>query len=119
MEKRNKIIYRIATGMLSLMMLLSAGMYLFNTKEITNVFLDLGYNGRIVIPLAILKILGIAAIISNRSKTLREWAYFGFLLDFFLALEGHLAANDGGHIAAAVAIVLWTISYVFGKKVYQ
>lgn len=118
MEKRNKIIYWIATGALSLMMIMSAGMYFVNTAEITEIFVSLGYNGRIVIPLAILKIVGIITIWSNISKTLKEWAYFGFLLDFILALEGHLSANDGEHIGAVIALVIWSISYLYNKKLY-
>lgn len=119
MEKRNKIIYWIATGLLSLMMLASAGMYFANTEGVTEIFLSLGYNARIVIPLAILKILGIATIVSNFSKTLKEWAYFGFLLDYSLALEGHLSVGDGEHMGAIIALVLWAISYTFNKKVYS
>ncbi|MEO9869133.1 DoxX family protein [Ekhidna sp.] len=118
MEKRNKIIYWIATGLLSLLMVLSSSMYFFNTDQVAEIFVALGYNERIVIPLAILKILGVATIITNLSKTLKEWAYFGFLLDFILALEGHLSANDGGHYTAIAAIALWIISYTYNKKVY-
>lgn len=116
MEKRNKIIYWISTGALSLMMIMSAGMYFVKTAEVTKIFVSLGYNGRIVIPLAILKIVGLIVIWTNLSKTLKEWAYFGFLLDFMLALEGHLAVNDGEHFGAIIAIVLWAISYMYHKK---
>ena len=119
MEKRNKIIYWITTGALSLMMLMSAGMYFVKTTEVVDIFVSLGYNGRIVIPLAFLKIIGIIVIWTNLSKTLKEWAYFGFLLDFILALEGHLAAQDGGHLTAVIALILWSFSYVYNKKVYS
>lgn len=118
MEKRNKIIYWIATGAISILMILSASMYFSKTSDITEIFISLGYNGRIVIPLAVLKIVGVITIWSNFSKTLKEWAYFGFLLDFILALEGHLAVNDGGHLTAIIAIILWSISYLYNKKVY-
>lgn len=118
MGKRNKIIYWTATGLLSLMMVVSSIMYFVNTDEVSAIFISLGYNERIVIPLAILKIAGIATILTNFSKTLKEWAYFGFLLDFVLALEGHLSAQDNGHYTAIVAIILWAISYTYNKKVY-
>ena len=64
-DKRNRIIYWIATGLLSLMMLMSAGMYFFNTEEVSQIFVSLGYNTRIVIPLAILKVAGVVTIVSN------------------------------------------------------
>ncbi|NQZ76497.1 MAG: DoxX family protein [Ekhidna sp.] len=100
------------------MMIASSAMYLINTEEVREVFIGLGYNSRIVIPLAILKISGIIVILTNFSKTLKEWAYFGFLLDFVMALEAHLAAQDNGHFTAIAALALWAISYTYNKKVY-
>ena len=43
MNKRDKIIYWIATGLLSAMMLMSAGMYIFNNDTVTTVFTKLGF----------------------------------------------------------------------------
>jgi len=114
--KANKIIYYAATGLLSLMMLGSAGMYIFNHAEIAGIFKTLGYPTYIIYPLAAAKLLGLAAIWSDYSKTLREWAYAGFFFDFLLALSAHLNAGDGGWPTAAVAFLLWTISYVFDKR---
>ena len=76
---RDKIIYWAATGLLSLMMLASAGMYLFNNAEVTNIFLTLGYPAYLVIPLAILKILGVTAILTRQSQILKDLAYAGFM----------------------------------------
>lgn len=113
----NKILYWVSTGLLSLLMLGSSTMYLIKTEMVQGIFLSLGYPPRIVIPLAVLKILGIVAIISNKNKTLKEWAYFGFLIDFSLALEAHLAVKDGGHITATIALILLMVSYTYNKKV--
>jgi len=41
--KTNKIIYWIATGLFSVMALMSAGMYFFNNAEISTTFEALGY----------------------------------------------------------------------------
>ncbi len=119
MKKRNKIIYWISTGLLSLMMLMSAGMYLFNTAEVSKVFVQLGYNTRIVVPLAFIKILGVTAILTSKSKMLKEWAYFGFFVDFLLALEGHLSVGDGEHGGALIALFLLIISYSYGRLVHR
>ena len=94
-------------------------MYFVNTGDVEDIFKSLGYPTRIVIPLAVLKILGVIAIITNKNKTLKEWAYFGFLIDYSLALEGHLAVNDGAHIAATVAMILLMFSYTYNKKIYS
>lgn len=114
-----KIIYWTSTGLLSLLMIASALMYFFKTEMVQEIFIALGYPARIVIPLATLKILGVIAVVSNKNVTLKEWAYFGFLIDFSLAIEGHLAVKDGGHTTAIVALVLLMISYSYNKKIYS
>ena len=80
MEKRNKIIYWIATGLISVMMLMSAGMYIFDHNTVSEVFTTLGYPTYIIYPLAIAKILGIIVILVNKWDFLKGLAYAGFFL---------------------------------------
>lgn len=115
--KRDKIIFWISTGLLTALMLMSCGMYLFNTAEVMKVFETLGYPTYIVIPLAIAKLLGLAAIWLVPNRSLKDWAYAGFFYDLVLAFFAHLAISDGGAAPAAGAIVLLMISYFFGKRV--
>lgn len=116
--KSAKIIYWIATGLLCLLMLVSAGMYIFKHAEVVKIFNSLGYPSYIVYPLATAKILGVLAILSKQSQTLKEWAYAGFFFEFLLALSAHINAGDGGFAAAAVALVLLLTSYFLDKKIY-
>ena len=116
MNKRDKIIYWIVTGLFSAMMLMSAGMYFFNNEMVTEVFVKLGYPTYIIYPLAVAKILGVIAILSNASKKLKEWAYAGFFFDFILAASAHININDGEQMASIVAMVLLIASYIFGRK---
>ena len=113
----DKSIFWISTSLLSLLMIFSASMYFLKTQMISSIFISMGYNERIVIPLAILKIAGVVAIVSNYSRTLKLWAYFGFLMDFSLALEGHLSIKDGGHTMSIIALILWIVSYTYDRKV--
>ena len=115
---RDKIIYWASTGLLSLMMLGSAGMYLFNNAEVTELFLALGYPAYLVIPLAILKILGIIAILTRQSKMLKDLAYAGFMYDFLLAASAHINAGDGEYLPALVALVLLGASYFYDCKLH-
>ncbi len=115
---KTKIIYWIATGLLSAMMLGAAGMYIFNYQAVAEIFQKLGYPTYIIYPLAIAKILGIAAILTKISKPLKEWAYAGFFFDFVLALSAHLAIGDGEFLSALAALILLAISYIFDKQVY-
>lgn len=116
--KTNKIIFWIATGLLSALMLMSAiYMYIINhdTMAVPN-FENLGFPTWIIYPLAIAKILGVIAITTRKSAKLKEWAYAGFFFNFLLAMTAHLAVNDGEHWAAVVALVLLIVSYVFGQR---
>lgn len=112
----NRIIYRIATVLLSLLILSAAGMYVFNYSEAVKTFGTLGFPAYIIYPLAAAKVLGVIAIVSNYSKTLKEWAYAGFFFNFLLALSAHLNAGDGGFVFALVALVLLFVSYIFWKR---
>ena len=97
-------------------MLMSAGMYIFNHSEVVKIFGTLGFPAYIIYPLAAAKILGVIAVVSNYSKTLKEWAYAGFFFDFLLALSAHLNAGDGGFAFALLALSLLFISYIFWKR---
>ncbi len=118
MEKRNKIIYWVVTGLLSAMMLMSAGMYFFNNEMVQETFTRLGHPTYIVYPLAIAKILGVIAILSKKSRLLKEWAYAGFFFDFLLALFAHLNVGDNEYMPSVVALVLLLVSRFYDGKVF-
>jgi len=116
-NKRNKTIFLASTGLLSLLMLGSAGMYFFNYDMVSDTFVKLGFPTYIIYPLAVAKILGLIAIWTKKSETLKEWAYAGFFFDFLLALSAHANAGDGEYLPSSIAIILLLVSYTFGKKV--
>lgn len=113
----NKAIYWVSTGILTVMMLFSSLKYFLHTDQVSNIFNRIGYNDRIVVPLAILKLLGLIAILSRRSERLKELAYFGFLITFILAFEGHWFKNDSGHTTVLLALVSLILSYIFDKRI--
>jgi len=115
--KQEKIIYYTTTGLLTVMMIMSAGMYIFNHDSMAETFTTLGYPSYIIYPLAVAKILGLIAIWTNLSNSLKEWAYAGFFFDFVLAISAHINAGDGEHIPAIVAFILLLTSYIYSKKI--
>lgn len=119
MEKRNKIIYWIVTGLLSGLMLMSASMYFLKYEMVNETFTFLGFPSFLIYPLAIAKLLGLVAIWSNKSKLLKEWAYAGFFFDFIIALGAHFLASDGQSGMAIIAIVLLLISRIYDNKVFE
>jgi len=112
-----KIIYWIATSLLSLMILCSAALYFVQTEEIAKVFKLLGYPTHLIIPIAVAKTLGILTLLRNREQKLVEWAYAGLFFEFLLAAFSHWQAQDGDIAASIVALVLLMVSYNLKNKV--
>lgn len=117
--KTARIIYWIVTGLFCLMMLASAVIHIVNNDEAAQAFTSLNYPPYLVFPLAIAKIMGVAAIITKKSKSFKEWAYAGFFFGLLLSLAAHLDARDGGFVAPAAALALLLISYFLDRKIYR
>lgn len=115
--KKNRIIYYIATALLSLLMSFSVYMYLFDHEAVKGMFTSFGYPTYIIYPYAIAKILGIVAIWQTKSSALREWTYSGFFFAFILAFFAHYMIGDGEQMGAVIALVLLVTSYFFSKKI--
>ena len=114
--KKIKITYLVSTILLSLMMLMSAGMYLFNNEMVSGMFVTFGYPTYIIYPLAFAKIAGLIVIWLPNTNRLKEWAYAGFFFDFVLAFFAHFMINDGEHMGAIIALVLLLVSYFSKHK---
>jgi|TARA_B110000240_G_C13463357_1_gene437715 hypothetical protein len=114
--KKNKIIYYIATGLLTLLMLFSAGMYFFNHEEVVGMFANFGYPTYIIYPLAVVKLSGLFAIWNPNFKSIKEWAYAGFFFDFVLAFFAHYMISDGDQGGALIGLILLAVSYIYSKK---
>ena len=114
--KSDKIIYYVATGLLTLLMLYSAGMYFFNHGEVAGMFTNFGYPIYIIYPYAIAKLLGLIAIWFIGNKILKEWAYAGFFFAFILAFFAHVMIGDGEQMGAVMALIFLIVSYIYSKK---
>ena len=115
--KTLRIVYWIATVLFCSFMLYSAGIYFTKTEMMRDGFLDLGYPAYLVLPLGVLKLTGVYVILHNRWKSLKEWAYAGFVINISLAITAHLAVQDGHESGAMMALILVLISYIIGKIV--
>ncbi len=115
--KRDKIIYYVATGLLTLLMFYSVSMYFFKHEDVSQMFTNFGYPTYIIYPYATAKLLGLFAIWNPNFKTIKEWAYAGFFFAFILAFFAHYMISDGEHIGAVIALVLLMVSYIFYKRI--
>lgn len=117
--KKVKITFWISTGLLSLLMVGSAAMYIGMNAEAVKTFQSLGYPGYLAYPLALAKLMGVLTIWFIKSEKLKEWTYAGFFFNFLLALFAHIMIADGGYGAAAVALLLLAASYFSWKKINE
>lgn len=115
--KTHKIIYFVATGLFTALMLFSAGMYFFKNADIVKGFTSFGYPTYLIYPLAIAKLLGLVTIWQTKYKTVKEWAYAGFFFNVVLAFFAHVMISDGQQMGASIGLILLPLSYYFGKKI--
>ncbi|WGH76057.1 DoxX family protein [Tenacibaculum tangerinum] len=115
--KRDKIIFYVTTGLLTVLLLFSAGMYFFNYAEVAKMFTTFGYPTYIIYPYAIAKLLGVVALWFFRGTFLNEWAYAGFFFAFILAFFAHYMIGDEQQVGAIIALVLLIVSYIYSKKI--
>ena len=104
--KKDKIIFWVSTGIVSLMMLLSAYSYLTN-EQVKQGFVHLGYPNYFRIELAFAKIIGsLALLIPLTSVKIKEFAYTGFTIVFCSAFIAHLSSGDPFSMAIMPIIFL-------------
>ena len=96
MEKRNKIIYWVATSLLAIGMLSSGIEQIIRVPAMVDIVAKLGYPLYFMSILGTWKILGVIAIYLPGFKLLKEWAYTGFFFAMTGALVSHLACGDDG-----------------------
>lgn len=94
MNKRNRIIYWVATIWLALGMTSTGIVQLIKMKEEVTNFTNLGYPIYLMTMLGVWKLLGVAAILIPKYPILKEWAYAGFFFAMSGAVISHLAIGD-------------------------
>ena len=122
MEKRNKIIYWIATVWLALGMASTAIVQLIKMEEEVANIEKLGYPVYILTILGIWKILGVIVALIPKAVILKEWAYAGFFFAMSGAIFSHIAVKDpvaelfGPSLLLVLTIVSWYFRPV-GRKI--
>ena len=122
MEKRNKIIYWIATVWLALGMASTAIVQLIKMEEEVANIEKLGYPVYILTILGVWKILGVIIILVPKAIVLKEWAYAGFFFAMSGAIFSHIAVKDpvaelfGPSLLLVLTIVSWYFRPV-GRKI--
>lgn len=109
-----KIAYWVTTGLVVLGMLFSFYNYFFNPM-LKDAFEHLGFPDWFRVELGIVKLLGALALgLPRIPARIKEWAYFGFFVNFLSAFLAHNIAGDPTTAQASplIMLALLIISYV-------
>lgn len=115
-EKRNRIIYWIATLWLALGMTSTGIVQLIRMEEEVERTVEyMGFPLYFLTIIGIWKLLGVLAILIPRYPVLKEWAYAGFFFTMTGALISHGFMGDpiSEFLPATLLIVLTVVSYYF------
>lgn len=116
MNKRNKIIYWIATVWLALGMTSTAVVQLVKMEEeVQKTSLELGYPVYFLTIIGIWKLLGVVVILLPKFPLLKEWAYAGFFFLMSGAVISHLYIGDSmaALFGPSLLLVLTILSWYF------
>src|ERR1051325_1715337 len=113
--KRDKIIYWITTGIVAAMMFLSAYMYLTQNPELVKNFQSIGFPLFFVTILGVAKLLGAIVLVAPVGRTLKEWAYAGFIFIFIGATWTHIVTSTPFFMPVILLAIL-SVSYLFWTK---
>jgi hypothetical protein len=116
--KTLKIKYWLTTGLVAAGMLASFFNYFFN-PALKIGYAHIGFPDWFRQELGIAKLMGaIALAVPQVSGRVKEWAYFGFFVNFFSAILAHYAVNDPAcNLIAPLGMLLLLItSYVTYHK---
>ena len=115
MEKRNKIIYWVATVWLALGMLSTGVVQLLQGKDQADFIVELGYPVYFLTLIGVWKIAGTIAVLIPGFPLLKEWAYAGFFFAMSGAIVSHIASHDAASelFGPSLLLVLTMVSWYF------
>jgi len=116
--KKIKITYWIATSLFCLFFLMDGVMGLMKIEEGQEIMRHLGYPIYLMTILGTAKVLGSIAIIQNKFKLIKEWAYAGFTFHFIGAAASRYFGGDGFILIVSpfIFMAVMLISYFLWKK---
>jgi|SRR5690606_7028366 len=115
MNKRDKIIYWVATIWLSLGMASTGLVQLVQLDEEVRKMTSLGYPSYFPPMLGIWKMLGVVAVLIPKFPLVKEWAYAGFFFLMSGAVYTHWAVGDtpAEYFGPSLLLVLTAVSWYF------
>jgi NADH:ubiquinone oxidoreductase subunit 5 (subunit L)/multisubunit Na+/H+ antiporter MnhA subunit len=116
--KTIKIIYWVLTVIFVLFMAMDGGAGIAREKTGQEVMRHLGYPIYIMVITGVFKVLGAIAIAQNSLKTVKEWAFAGFFINFAGAFASRAFVGDGIDLLMfplVILVIMFTL-YYFWKR---
>ena len=100
---------------------MDAGGGLAKAKAGVDAMNAMGYPIYLMVFLAVRKLLGVVALLQNKYKTIKEWAFAGFSFTLIGAAVSHICVNDPVLfiVMPIVFLVLLFTLYYFWRKMEQ
>jgi len=113
-----RIVYWILTVLFAVMMLMDGIGGITRQQAGVEVMQHLGYPIYALSIFGIAKLLGAIAIVQNKFKTIKEWAYAGFTFNFIGAMMSRAYAGDqvSWILFPLIPIAILFATYYFWKK---
>ena len=102
-----QILYWTATLLLAIWLLAGGIFDVTHARAAVDILKTLGYPEYLCTILGVCKLLAVMALLSPRTRLLREWAYAGITFDGSGAFISHLAVRDGMTATAAPLLLLF------------
>jgi uncharacterized membrane protein YphA (DoxX/SURF4 family) len=108
-----KIAYWLSTGLVAVISVIAAFVYLSGGPQAVQGFARVGYPQHLRIILGIAKLLGAITLVIPGVVKLKEWAYAGFTFAWISACVAHYLAKDGPvAFMPLILLLLLVVSYV-------
>ena len=116
--KTIKTIYWVLTVIFVLFMAMDGGAGIMREKTGQEVMKHLGYPIYIMVITGGFKVLGAIAIAQNKFKTIKEWAFAGFFINFVGAFASRAFVGDGIGLLVMplVMMAVMFVVYYFWKR---
>ncbi len=111
-------LYWLATGLFTLLFAGSIILGLGDLNASYEEYTHLGFPNWSVFFNSLAKFLGLIAIFWNKSRTLKDFAFAGFLFDLLLALVAHIVQMEIKWLLPVFGIALWCFAFVMNRKVF-
>lgn len=116
--KAIKITYWVLTGLFVLAMLADGAAGLAKEKTGQEVMLHLGYPIYLMMITGAAKVLGALAILQDKYKIIKEWAFAGFAINYIGAFASRALVGDGAALLVqpVVFLAVMFLVYYFWKR---